>query len=374
MPRVRPLRYSLAILASSLLLNVLFVSCAADEAMGPQSNANEEVLAKLDAVLARLTTLEAAVAAQRDTITDRFDTLTARVGSDVGTPGSAGSVVSARVDSILALASFMAEDMTTAGWEICGGAVLSLAGGAVTKGEAVGEGKGSLGAWAGTGGFAGAKVELKREYALEAALEGGVGLEVCAPISRDEPPIRNLASVRATTGGANLEATLTGITSQLGLDESRVLGALNTIAAGVQSPGSLRIQDATSLLPLPAGMSAVLNDPVGALTSEVPAKVDEAISLLCNANWGARVGAPISTACGRISANNVDIGGLFDMVDQFPALQSSLTAVSDRTGIICTRINGIGTASLSIPNPLNIGPDPFYGPRRLFPNYAGISC
>lgn len=374
MPRVRPLRYSVAILVSSLLLNVLFVSCAADQATGPRSEVNEEVLAKLDAVLARLTTIEAALAEQTDTLTDRLDTLTARVGTGGSTPGGAGGLDSARVDSILNLASFIAEDMTTAGWEICGGAALSLAGGAVTKGEAVGEGQGSLGAWAGTGGFAGAKVELKREYALEAALEGGVGLEVCAPISRDEPPIRREASARVVTTSANLETSLTGIATQLGLDESRVMGALNTIATGVQSPGSLRIQDAASLLPLPAGMSAVLSDPVGALTSEVPAKVDEAISLLCNSNWGSRVSAPINTACSRISANSVDIGGLFDMVDQFPALQSSLTTVSNRTGAICTRINSIGTASLSIPNPLSIGPDPFYGPRRLFPSYTGVSC
>lgn len=374
MPRVRPLRYSLAVLVSSLLLNVLFVSCAADQATGPRSEANEEILAKLDAVLARLATLEATLDSQTDTLTDRLDTLASRLASGNGPTGSVGGLDSARVDSILNLASFIAEDMSTAGWEICGGAALSVTGGAVTKGEAVGDAKGSLGAWAGTGGFAGAKVELKREYALEAGLEGDVGLEVCVPISRESPPVRRNANARMAATSTNLESSLTGIVQQLGLDEARVMGALNAMATGVQSPGSLRIQDATSLLPLPAGIAAVLSDPVGALTSEIPAKVDEAVALLCNTNWGSRVSAPISTACSRISSNNVDIGGLFDMVDQFPALQSSLTTVTDRTGAICTRINGIGTASLTIPNPLTIGPDPFYGPRRLFPSYTGVSC
>jgi hypothetical protein len=120
---------------------------------------------------------------------------------------------------------------------------------------------------------------------------------------------------------------------------------------------------------------------MGALTGTIPARIDDAVTNLCNVNWGSRVATPIATACARINGGLPDIGGMFSMLEQFPAVQTTLTTVNtgltnvtNRLSTVCGRVNTFGNTSLTIPNPLSIGPDPLFGPSRLFPGFTSISC
>lgn len=373
MSRQRTIRVSVGLFASSILLNVLLVSCAADSVTGSAQGSTPEIVEKLDSVLARLSALEAQLARQGDSIAGRLDTLVARGGAGGGA-GSVGGIDSARVDSILGLASYLAREASIVNWEICGGVEIGLSGSAVTKGEGKASAAGDVGAWAGTGAFAGVDLEVKREYELEGEVEMPFSIAGCLPLGAGNPPVRPDGAAQVRTADANLQSTLTGLASQFGLDETRVAESLNSLATGMQSPASLRIQDAASLLPLPSGLSSVFSDPLGALRSEIPTKADEAVSLLCGGGWGSRLSTPVQVACDRIAANNVDIGGLFEIVDSYPQLQASVNATASRLGTVCSRLNIVGNQSLTIPNPLNIGPNPFYGPSRLFPSYSTLSC
>jgi len=372
MSSLRPVRVSLAVLAASLLLNVLLVSCAADPT-GLSQGDLAEVVARLEAMTARLDSIERKLDRHREEFTVRTDSITAKIVA-VGNGATPAPLQVAQIDSILDLASYLATDASTGGWEFCGGAGLALKGNAVTKGEAEGKARGSLGAWAGTGGFAGADLTLKREYAFEIGLEVPFSITGCIPVGGTAPRARTLMAQRAQAGASSLQSTLSGIASQFNLTEARVETSLNTLGTAFSSPGSLRIQDATNLLPLPSGLSSVLNDPVGSLSSELPGKIDDALSALCTGNWGARVSTPLNTACDRIQSNSVDIGGLFNMMEQFPIVQNGLSTVTGVVSIVCGRVNFIGTRSLTIPNPLDIGPTNLFGPERLFPAYTTIGC
>lgn len=366
---------SIAVLAASLLLNFVLVSCAAESTAPPQA-VDQEVIARLDAVMARLTAIEAKLDVQSDTMRGRFDSLASTItagGPGGGPVGGPSALVAAQVDSIVALASFIAHDITSGAWEVCGGAELALNGSSTTALEVEGKGRGSLGAWAGTGGFAGADIKATRDFGLEVGLEGNIGIEGCMPLGGEDPPARAIAA-GATLIDGTLRAALTGVTTQVGLTRERIASSFNTIGTAFQSPGDIRVQDAVSLLPLPTGLQSVMGDPAGRLRNEVPAKIDEAVSALCSTSWGPRVATPINTACDRIASNNADIGGLFEMVERFPALQQAVSTASTGVSTVCSRVNAIGTRSLTIPNPLEIGPTNLYGPTRLFPSFTTISC
>lgn len=371
----RKAQASVAVLAASLLLNFVLVSCAA-ESTAPPAAADQEVLAKLDAVMARLTAIEAKLDEQTDTVKSRFTSLSSTItegGPGGGPVGGPTALVAAQVDSLVALASFIAHDITSGSWEVCGGAELALNGSTKTAAEVEAKGRGSLGAWAGTGGFAGADITATRDFGLELGLEGKIGIEGCVPLGAEAPPARAVAAQARLIDGS-LQSALQSVTSQVGLTRERIAASFNTIGTAFSNPGALRIQDAVSTLPLPNGLQSVLSDPMGRLSSEVPAKIDEAVTALCSNNWGPRASGAIDAACDRISSNPVNIGGLFTMMEQFPALQTTVATVSTGVSTLCGRLNSIGTRSLTIPNPLDFGPTNLFGPTRLFPSYANVTC
>lgn len=375
----RQVRFSLAILASSLLLNVLLVSCAAESPTGPPAAIDPELLAKLDAVTARLAAIEAKLDVQTDTLKRRFDTLAAKVALVPTTPGTppAGPIAAlqvAQIDSILALTSFLAHDVSSGSVELCGGIEAAGSGKVGPKADVKGEAVGSVGAWAGTGAFAGAKVDAKGGIEFELGAEVALSVEGCLPLGGEEPPARLMASGRANLMGADLHNTLSSAASQLGLTEARMSSTIGTLGSAMQSPGSLRLQDAVNMVPLAPGLQAMFSDPIGTLSAQIPAKLDEAVNTLCTRSWGSRVSVPLNTACDRIQGGAVDIGGLFTMMEQFPALQSTMATVGSRVSTVCGRVNTVGFTSLTIPNPLNIGPTPLFGPQRLFPNFTTIAC
>ena len=95
MSRARSIRLSLAVLASSLLLNVILVSCVAKAVLPPDPSGennggsgadpldNAELLARFDSVMARLTQIEAKVdqqAAQLQQQADAETAQTAKIG------------------------------------------------------------------------------------------------------------------------------------------------------------------------------------------------------------------------------------------------------------------------------------------------------
>jgi hypothetical protein len=377
-------RVSVVVLALSLVLNFILVSCAA-EATAPQPADNTEVLAKLDAVMARLTAIEGKFDPQTTALNNRIDSL-GRVLLAADTSAdtmvvAVGEGQIAKLDSIIAIASYIANEQATGGTEACIG--LSAKGELKVgpEAEAKGEGAADGGAWAGTGAYAGAKLSGKLDVSYEGSLELPMGVEYCAPLFGDSPPIRAVpASVSAPSLPSQRTALIDAVT-QLGITDTRLMSSMGVLATAFQSPASFRLQDVGTILPLPGGLAGIVSDPMGALTATLPAKMDEAMSSLCTANWGPRVAGPISTACARINGGPLDISGLFSMMEEFPAVQTAITTVNtgltnvtNRLTTVCGRVNTVGVTSLTIPNPLSIGPDPLFGPQRLFPNFTNISC
>ena len=363
-----------SMLAVSMLLNVTLVSCGA-EPTAPQGQTTE-ILEKLAEVTAKLAAIEAKLDAQGTATAERLDSLEVTVTAAASGATPLPALEAARLDSIMALVNYLAADASSGGWEFCGGLGFNIGGGSVTKGEAEAKARGSLGAWAGTGGFGGAEVVFKREYALELGLEVPLELTGCIPLGGETPPelrpLRGGASMRLAN--STLSGTLDGLASQLGITTTKVETALGTLGTVLQSPASLNLQDAVTLLPLPTSLSSKLADPVATITSEASARAAEAVTLLCSTSWGGNFSAAVTSACSSISSGSVTVGGLVTVMEQFPAVQTTLTSVSSVVDGVCTRVNTIGNRVLTIPNPLEIGPTNLYGPTRLFPSYANVSC
>ena len=378
-------------LASSLLLNFIFVSCAAEVTAPPAADVTE-VLAKLDQVMTRLNAIEAKFDPQTTALNDRIDSLgrvllAADTAADT-TIVAVGQGQIAKLDSIIALASYLATEESTGGAEVCVGlsakGELTIGPQAEVKGEAAAHG----GAWAGTGAYAGGKATGKVEVKFEGGVELPLGVEFCAPLGGENPPIRSTPASNAAGSLASQRTALINAATQLGITEARVMSSMGTLTTAFQSPLSMKLQDVKNLLPLPGGIANVINDPMGALSATLPTRMEEAMTSLCGVNWGTRVAGPISTACARINAGPLEIGGLFSMMEQFPAVQTTLTTVNaglatvttgltnatSRLATVCGRVNTFGNTSLTIPNPLSIGPEPLFGPTRLFQNFTSITC
>lgn len=366
----RPAAYTAALLAGSLLMNVVLVSCAA-ESTGLDNDS--EVLARLDAMTTRLAAIEAKLDSNNARTIARLDSLQSGVTTIGGAP-TLSSVQAAQLDSVVAIASFIANDAVSGGWEACANLEVGVEGAIASKAEAKGEGAGSLGAWAGTGAFAGAKIEASGEVGFEFKVAPGGSIEGCIPLGGDAPPSRALrASLRSGTG-PRLQNTISTFTNQLGLNEAKVEAALASLGSTLTGSSVPRIQDISGTIPLPPLLANRLANPQSVLSGEVAAKVTEAINSLCSANWGSQLSTPIATACANINSGNVSIGGLYAMASQFPAVENALSVLQGRFSIACGRVNSIGGTSLTIPNPLAIGPEPLFGPQRLFPTFTTIAC
>lgn len=373
MARPRQAALTVSILVASLLLNVTLVSCGA-EPTAPQGP-SADVLEKLTEISGRLAAIEAKMDAHESDLADRIDSLETRVTSVASGATPLGSQDAARLDSILALASYVATDVSTGSWEGCGKLELGLSAKVSGGGKVEGEGKGSLGAWAGTGAFAGALLKIRNNVEGEVALGLPFEFGYCLPLFGEAPPVRaGPGAAGARIANASISSSVTGVISQLGLTQASLETAVGGLSGIFQNTGFPTTQQLAGVLPLPPALAGKLGDPVGTLQSQASARATEALSFLCNGNWGGALSTPIATACGQIGAGSTDIGGLVTMMQQFPAMQATLSTVSTVSDAICTRMNTIGNRSLTIPNPLDIGPTNLYGPSRLFPSYTNVSC
>lgn len=364
-----------SVLAASLLLNVSLVSCASEPTAPPPAD-SAEILAKLAEVTAKLAAIEAKLDAQAAATADRLDSLEVTVTAAASGATPLPALEASRVDSILALASYIAGDIAGGSWEGCGKLEFTLGAKVGSGGEAKGEGKASVGAWAGTGAFAGALVRVKSH------LEGEVGVALpfefgyCRPLFGEPPPVRVTAMPgNLRMADAGVSNAIDGVMTNLGLSESTVENALGTFSNLFQSGSFPTPQAIAGALPLPPALAAKLADPVGAVQGEAAAKVSEAINMLCTGNWGSVVSGPITVACNQIASGSpMQIGGLVTMLEAFPVMQTTLTRVSGVGTALCSRLNTIGVFALTIPNPLNIGPTNLFGPQRLFPWYTAVTC
>jgi hypothetical protein len=360
-------------LAALMLLNVTLVSCGA-EPTAPQGQ-TAEILEKLAEVTAKLAAIEAKLDAQGVTTADRLDSLEVTVTAAASGAVPLAGVDAARVDSILALASFLAVDATTASWEACGKLEFEVGAKVGIKAEGHGEGKASVGAWAGTGAFAGLVVGIKNHVEGEVGLGLPFEFGVCVPTGGEAPPVRGGAAPgSARFAQASITSSVNAALSQLGLTEDKVETAISGISAIISNGAFPSTQSLASALPLPASFSGKFSDPLGSLQAPAAARMNEAVTALCTGSYGPLVSGPITTACGHINNGPPDIGGLFTMMEQFPAVQSTLTKVDGISTTMCGRLNTIGFFSLTIPNPLSIGPTNLFGPQRLFPWFTTMSC
>lgn len=449
MSRSRSIRVSIAVLASSLLLNIILVSCAAKATLpqddGPGTGGsgldNAELLARFDSVMARLTQIEAKVDQQAEllnqqaaadaqqtlTIGARIDTLESTITTTATDPTIATRQV-ARVDSVLALVSYIADDIASPSWEVCGGVDAGAGVSINPNAELFGEAAADAGAWAGTGAFAGAEVHVGVGADFGVEMTQGLTFGGCLPLFNDPPPSR--ASTSSSQGPiAALGNVLTDAAAQMGLTESRVTSSLSNLSGAFQSVGSMKVQDALNYLPLPPQLASVINDPVGHFTQQLPARIDQAVDVLCQRNWGSIVSSTVPVACDHIRNDPLNIGGIFSIFEELPdmqlaisGLQTGFGAVQDavatvQTGLgavqttvagiqsgftdiqtavlnntfnlvsvgnqvsqvatkfsfACTKINDVVGASLTIPNPISIGPDPFYS-GQIFPFLSPVGC
>jgi hypothetical protein len=447
MSRSRSIRLSLAVLGSSLLLNVILVSCAAKAVLPPDQGEggggavdNAELLARFDSVMARLTQIEAKVDQQAEllqqqgdaagehtvTLSAKIDSLETTLSTQTADPTIA-TLQMARIDSLLNITSFIANDMASASWQVCGNVDAGLGMALTPNAELYGEAAADGGAWAGTGAFAGAEVHAGLATQLEVGMNGAVSFGGCAPMFNDAPPSRG--APQANQAGQELQHLLDDAASQVGLTRSRVRTSLGNLANGIQSAGSMKIQDAVNYLPLPSQLAAITSDPVGHITQHIPNKINEAVQILCSRNWGSVMSASVPVACDRIKNNPFDIGGFISIFDQFPAMQTALNTVTDglnavqgtvgtlQSGFgavqgavsglqsqvssvqgamtdfassltqvqvvatntaavvtsVCSKVNQVGGATLTIDNPLAIGPDNFFD-GNIFPFYSPIGC
>ncbi|MGE0158961.1 MAG: hypothetical protein AB7T31_06070 [Gemmatimonadales bacterium] len=313
-----------------------------------------------------------------ETIEGRIDSLEAAVESS----GGGGELVltglpAAQLDSVLMLASYLAEDAVGGSWEACGNIDLAGEFGFEWVGEAEGEGAGHLGAWAGTGAYAGGKLSSKAALGGGIKLEGGLGVEFCHPLGAGSPPVRPAPAGPARAPALDgLRTTLTNATTQFNLTPDAVAQSITGVAGAISAPASFNLLSIGDQLPLPSALSGLANDPVGAVAGGLQGLMSTAQSGLCSGTgWGGPVSNVIANACNVIGSGGIgNFTVLADVASTYPAIQ---TAVSNA----CGRINSIGLQRLVISSwdvtfPLGIGTVnvfPGYN-QRLFPNYTSFAC
>jgi hypothetical protein len=317
-------------------------------------------------------------------ILDKLETIENRIDSletAVETAGGDGELVltglpAAQLDSVLALASFLAVDATSASAELCGQFELAGEFGFDWKGAAEGEGAGHLGAWAGTGAYAGGKLTWAAELGggIKAELTGGV--EGCIPLGGDEPPVRAApAGPQRAPELDQLRTTLTGLGSQFDLDASTLTQSLGGLQTAIVSPGSLQLSTIADQLPLPPAMANLANDPVGTVGDQLGGLVSDAQDSLCSAPFGSNLSSIIDEACDVIDAGGLaNFTAFADITSTYPAIRTAVTTV-------CGRVNSIGLQRLVIPSwdvtfPGPIGTVevfPGYN-QRLFASYTALTC
>jgi hypothetical protein len=323
-------------------------------------------------------------------ILDKLETIEERIDSLEASLTEAGSVQvtltgepAGQLDSLLAVTSWIARDIvgeSLGGWEICGafdaGFEVEL------KFASAAEGKASvdLGAWAGTGAFAGGTVKAAGNLEGGVAGQGKAGIEYCNPFGTKALPDEARPASPLASGPARspeldqLEASLTTLTTQLNLTPATLAQALGGVGSAFSGTGSLDLQNVGDYLPLPSGLAAVADDPMGAALSRVQGLSSSAQSALCSGSgWGSNVSAIVSESCDVIDGGGLaNITAFADIASSYPVVQNAVTTV-------CTRVNSIGLQRLVIPSwdvtILGSTYEVFPGyNQRLFPSYTTMTC
>lgn len=155
----------------------------------------------------------------------------------------------------------------------------------------------------------------------------------------------------------------------MGWSDEPISGAVGTLVTLIGS-GAPQMANITAVVPIPASLKGAFNDPTSYVAAQLPEKISTAVSNLCTRPWNAAaVSSSITYACARISSGDTNIGAMYGMLNAFPAIQTASAATTTAVSGICSRINTVGTTTLTIPNPLNIGPSPFFR-SCLFPSYT----
>jgi hypothetical protein len=356
-------------LSLTLLALLALGSAACDSPLNPEEAgaSQESTMAMFAEILDKLESIE-----------DRIDSLEATVEAS----GGDGELVltglpAAQLDSVLVLASFLAEDVTSGGWEFCGDIGAAGEFGGEWVGEAEGVGAGHLGAWAGTGAYAGGDLSSKAAIGGALKVEGSLKFEGCVPLGGESPPVRIAPAGPAGSPELDqLRSTLTAATTQLGFNPARLTSSVQGVTSAVGSPGSLTLANVGDHLPLPPALASLADDPLGTVADGVQNLVTSAQSTLCT---GGIFQGPVSTVIAD-ACDVIDTGGLAnitafaDMASTFPAVHTAVTTV-------CGRVNTIGLQRLIIPSwdvtfPLGIGTvEVFPGVnQRLFPAYTTFAC
>jgi hypothetical protein len=370
MPSIRPLA-----LLCGLTLVTLTAACGdspmSPDGVGAQQTSDAAMLAQ---VLAKLDSVQSQIDQQSLEIDARIDSLEAHVG--LGGSGGGTVLPAAQIDSILALASFIADNASSGGWQLCGSFQLGGELGLERGGEVEGEAEGDLGAWAGTGAFAGAKI--KPTLGLKGSFKGalGGGISGCIPLGGGTPPSRPAPAGPAKSADLDqLRTTLTDLANQFNLNPTSISQSIGGIGTALQSPNSLTLANMSSYVPIPSALSALTNDPMGTMSGYVQGVSNDALDALCNGGgWGSNLSSVISDACGLIPGGLPSVTALATISADFPALENTVSGV-------CSTINGIGLQTLAIPSyTVDFGSligtytvFPGYN-KRLFPNYSSLTC
>ena len=374
-------KFGPVILVLSLVLNAVFVSCGADAVTQPQNPQGQdaEILAKLVVLTERLDSIQSKIDQHSLAFATRIDELEATFNGGGGGDSVPPVMQAAQIDSILALASWVASDMSSPGWERCGDFQFTGKFELKANSEAMGRAEAFLGidGW-GNGGKVKAFLHNNLKAELGADVDAAFGWTRCVPlVRRDPPPLRPEAGALAARASSadDFDALMTQLSNQLGVNETSVMQAMNGLGDLSGSASAFDFRSLAQSLPLPGGLAAIANDPVGTISSRISDRFAAGRGLLCNntGNWGSNLSEVLMEACNRLD-NPPDFGALFSAVEGFPALQDGFDVMQSRVTTMCGRVNSMGTKSLTIANPLNIGPQPFYGPQRIFPNFTGLVC
>jgi hypothetical protein len=321
------LRHTL--LATSLALNVIFVSCGA-EAIAPtlpQETSNAEVLAALADLGQRL---------------DSIDARTARI--DENTHDGIQAIVSQLSDPESGFVDALSLGLTTSlgtSLEVCVNLEKSMGVAASFGPEAEGEVEAKAGpnvieAKAQGGGEA----RLTAEVSAELGLGGSLAVALCGSAGQSLDASVDIPALLAATRSA---------IAGLGIDGSRLQ---NFVTSAANDVGTANYQSvvaaARTSLPIPSSLDGPLESPISLLTSS-PELLDFAMGETCNSSLF--MGAPqLQTTqarlCGLTNVPRADTYlGILNGLDGLP---TTVNALDSRTASACGALGVIVPARLQI--------------------------
>jgi hypothetical protein len=395
---VRPILLAAALVLPSVGCSDSLVT--PEEVQAQTANASDRellltILARLDAMEARVEQEAGTVRAALEAITGVEDLRVAFAPGNSGGNGNSGNngggdgagggqglaagldevrgdldSLAAMTDQLFTLAEWMATEMSSpwSGLESCFAA--KLKGNAdfksITHGDAEAEGGVGVKPWD-TGVLA--KVNLRQRLGIE--FGAGAEFEVVALGGclnwgnlNASPPVRpgpTPAGVQmASTSG--LAGALRNVPGQLGITEAGLEQLMQAGTSLVQSGDLSRIQEVASLLPMPAQARSPLAAVRGRLASF------DAVDLLCGGtNFGTSLASYVSQGCGYIQGGNLpNLGIYLNMGNNFSNLQANF-------GSLCGRFNNVVDRRLVVNNNL-----PWGGSNvldvALFPSSWNVTC